>query len=444
MIGLARNPRAAMARGFNACHDPVMSSSESVATYPATASFAGQGDRMAAGPSGMVTTVVLCVLAMIVEGFDTYAIGYVGPAISQAWALPQSTVGTLYATGVCASLVGSVALGAAADRLGRKSLLTWSCLLFGGATLLGAFAPSIEWLFLSRAVAGLGLGASIPCAMALAVESAPPRWRASTPIFLSAMIGAGNLSAGLSAAAVMPAYGWRGLLALGGALPLAVALAMPIFLRESPALAPEPRRRALLSELVTWEMVPRLLIVTTALFAIYMVTFFFGFWMPTLLHDITPDMRQVGLGMALIKTCSLAGSLLVAVLVARLGTRRVLPAVAVLAALALVLLVGRSDGFIGVVLGFGAASFFIDAAFSGAISLGAIVFPSRLRATGIGITIGVARLLGGTAGPMVGGILLDRHFGLHGVTATFAVPLILAAGLIWLALRTRDAAGAAL
>lgn len=378
----------------------------------------------------------LCALAMIVEGFDTYAIGYVGPAISAEWKLSQSFVGLLYATGVVASLFGSVALGTAADWIGRKTLLILSCLLFGGATLLGAAAPSVEWLLLSRAVAGIGLGASIPCAMALAVESVAEHRRAAVPIFLSAMIGAGNLIAGLCAAAIMPLGGWRGLLVLGGALPVLIACAMPFLLRETlarPVATDKPLSSV--SGLFAPAFLPRLITAMLALVAIYMVTFFMGFWLPTLLHEITPDIREVGIAVAIVKTCSLAGSLLIGLLVSRYGIGRVLPPAALMAALAVALFAGSSTSLTGAIIGFSIASFFLDATFSGAISLSTVLFPDRHRASAIGLTIGVARLVGGTAGPMLGGFLLDRHFGLSAISLTFAVPLVVASLLASTALR---------
>lgn len=406
------------------------------ASYPAM-SVPPVDPIVTAGPrrAGSVATILLCGLAMIVEGFDTYAIGFVGPAISREWGLSQSVVGQLYAVGVAAALIGSILFGALADRFGRKGLLIFAMALFGVATLFGALSGSLPALMLSRIAAGIGMGASIPCAMALAAEVAPERYRGSVPVLMSAAIGAGVIVAGLAAAALMPRFGWQGLLFLGAAMPLLIAVAMPRLLLDSRPAATAPGARAPWRMLLSRDLLLLSLTVSAGLFATYVVTFFFGFWMPALIQQVAPDIRTVGLAMAVIKTCSLVGALTIAFLIVRFGMARVLPAAFVVAAVALATLIGNSTSLVEATVSLAIASFFIDGAFSGIVGLGVIVFPSRVRATAIGITLGISRLLGGTAGPMLGGILLDRHLSLHAIAIAFSLPLLIAAVLVLLATR---------
>lgn len=389
------------------------------------------------------TAIALCGLAMIFEGFDTYAISYAGPVMAKQWALSQSVVGQMYAAGVAASLLGSIAFGLLADRHGRKRLLVLATITFGLATLMGAMAPSIGVLILSRVLNGIGLGASIPCAMALAAEAARPAYRAAVPVLMAAAIGTGQIVASLAAAVIMPDHGWRGLLFLGALLPVLLAPLMAYFLVETPMLSSLKEKRAPWYALFSPDVAPSTLLLIGALFATYVVTFFFGFWLPSLLQTVTPDITKVGFAMTLIKSCSLAGSLLVAWLVTVYGMRRILPLTFLLAALGLVLFVGRGQTLIGMTAALAFASFFVDGAFSGIIGLGAAVFPAHLRASGIGVSIGIGRLVGGTAGPMLGGLLLDRHASLSTIGLVFAVPLMAAALLSLLVLSLparRDAA----
>ena len=51
--------------------------------------------------------------------------------------------------------------GALADRFGRRSVILVSMILFGVASLVCAFAPSIEWLWAGRALQGLTGGAGV-------------------------------------------------------------------------------------------------------------------------------------------------------------------------------------------------------------------------------------------------------------------------------------------
>lgn len=121
-------------------------------------------DQAAFAKSSRRTTaaIIVCGLAMIVEGFDTYAVGYVGPLISKEWAMTPLEVGQIYSFGVAASLIGSVVFGALADRFGRRKLLVLATVIFGLATLLGAGATSVGMLILSRVLAGGGWAHRFP------------------------------------------------------------------------------------------------------------------------------------------------------------------------------------------------------------------------------------------------------------------------------------------
>jgi len=121
--------------------------------------------------------------------------------------------------------VGAMVFGHFGDRIGRKSTLVASLLLMGGATVLIGFLPTYQsagWiapllLCVLRFAQGLGLGGEWGGAALLAVENAPPGWRARFGMFpqLGAPVGfiAANglflvLSSILSDAQFL-AWGWR-------------------------------------------------------------------------------------------------------------------------------------------------------------------------------------------------------------------------------------------
>ena len=387
---------------------------------------------------GALLAFTLCSVAMIAEGFDTYGIGYVGPALVKEWGLSRGVVGQLYAVGVVASLFGTLGLGALSDWIGRKWLLVAATVGFGLATVWSALAPNLHILMVSRFLAGLGLGASVPCAMALASSQTPARFRATVPVLMSACIGLGSVVAGLSAAAVMPRFGWRGVMYVGAVFPILVAVLMAPLLTEARALAaaavgPIRMVKPPWRDLLRPRMLLIILTVTLGLIANYTVTFFFGFWLPTLVGSAATDVRTVGLATALIKTMSLFGSVTLGVLMDRFGSGRTLPFAFVAAAVVLVATINDSRQLAALVLSLGVASFFLDGAFSGIIGFGAIVFPPPVRGSGIGITVSIGRLLGGTFGPMLGGVLLGRGLPVKAVCAVFACPLLIAAAMVALA-----------
>ncbi|MGD9811292.1 MAG: MFS transporter [Sphingobium sp.] len=104
-----------------------------------------------------------------------------------------------FAVAFFARPLGAAVFGHYGDRIGRKSTLVASLILMGGSTLAIAFLPThatIGWwapfiLCILRFGQGFGLGGEWGGAALLAVENAPPGWRARFGMFpqLGAPVG---------------------------------------------------------------------------------------------------------------------------------------------------------------------------------------------------------------------------------------------------------------
>lgn len=129
--------------------------------------------------------------------------------------------------------VGALAAGPLADRIGRKKVLVISLLLFGGFSLLTAFAGSLSTLTLLRFLTGLGLGAAMPNAATLMSEYAPQRCRALMVNLMFCGFPLGSSLGGFSSAWLIPHFGWQSVMVLGGVMPLLLALVLIAALPES-------------------------------------------------------------------------------------------------------------------------------------------------------------------------------------------------------------------
>ncbi len=155
-----------------------------------------------------------------------------------------------FAIAFIARPVGAIAFGHFGDRIGRKSTLVWSLMLMGGSTLAIAFLPTYAqagWiapllLCVLRFGQGLGLGGEWGGAALLAVENAPPGWKARFGMFpqLGAPVGF-ILANGLFLILGMflsqedfIAWGWR-IPFLASALLVIVGLWIRLKLTETPA-----------------------------------------------------------------------------------------------------------------------------------------------------------------------------------------------------------------
>ncbi|RYG05191.1 MAG: MFS transporter, partial [Caulobacteraceae bacterium] len=171
--------------------------------------------------------------------------------------------------------LGAVVFGHYGDRIGRKSTLVASLMLMGGSTVAIAFLPTYAQagalapilLCLLRFGQGFGLGGEWGGAALLAVENAPPGWRARYGMFpqLGAPVGfiAANGLFLILGMALTPeqfqSWGWR-IPFLGSILLVGVGLWVRLKLTETPsfakALAEEAPSTVPLAELFKRHLMP--------------------------------------------------------------------------------------------------------------------------------------------------------------------------------------------
>jgi metabolite-proton symporter len=148
--------------------------------------------------------------------------------------------------------VGAIVFGHYGDRIGRKSTLVASLLLMGASTVLIAFLPTYQqagWLApvmlcILRFGQGFGLGGEWGGAALLAVENAPPGWRARYGMFPQLGAPVGFIAANglflilgmLLTQEQFQAWGWR-IPFLGSALLVGVGLWVRLKLTETPAFS---------------------------------------------------------------------------------------------------------------------------------------------------------------------------------------------------------------
>ncbi len=179
-------------------------------------------------------TYLLAAMAIVVDGFDGQMIGYAIPMIMKEWGVTRAAFSVAVACGLTGMAIGSLSAGMIADRLGRKPVLIASIVLFGSATAMIGFAQDVTEIAVIRFFAGLGIGAALPAATTLTAEYIPFRYRTMAVITAIVCYPLGGMLAGLAAGQILPVQGWRTFFLIGGSLPIAYALVLVLFLRESP------------------------------------------------------------------------------------------------------------------------------------------------------------------------------------------------------------------
>src|ERR1700732_853619 len=77
-------------------------------------------------------------LVAMVDGYDTLMLAFIAPLISKEWALHPEIMGAIFASSYAGAALGATAIGIAADRFGRKTMLLASLALVGVFTILCA------------------------------------------------------------------------------------------------------------------------------------------------------------------------------------------------------------------------------------------------------------------------------------------------------------------
>ncbi|BCW73333.1 MFS transporter [Arthrobacter sp. NicSoilB8] len=160
---------------------------------------------------------------MVLDGFDLVVLGTVIPTLIKSHELGFDAVGATFAATI--SLVG-VGLGALfiaplSDRLGRRNLLVACVTWFSIFTIAVVFAPNVAWFSTFRLLAGLGLGACLPAALAYMNDYAPAGTAGKSTTRTMTGYHVGAVATAFLALMVIPS--WRTMFVVGGLAGFALA-----------------------------------------------------------------------------------------------------------------------------------------------------------------------------------------------------------------------------
>lgn len=181
---------------------------------------------------------ILATIGGFLFGYDTAVIGSVLDFIP--YSLNGFALGYLVASTSLGAAVGALLSGFCTDRFGRKSMLVVDAGIYAVGALLSAFTWHAYVLLAARTLIGLAIGADSAIATAYIAEYAPAKRRGALSFLQQWMITVGILVSYLIALAIFTflpglihGFDWRFILGLG-ALPALLALALRVYMPESP------------------------------------------------------------------------------------------------------------------------------------------------------------------------------------------------------------------
>jgi AAHS family 4-hydroxybenzoate transporter-like MFS transporter len=404
-----------------------------------------------------VQLLIWSFLAMFADGYDLSAMPFAAPSLVHEWHLPADVFGPVFSASLIGILFGAPLMGWVGDRFGRRIAIIIGCILYGVSTLSMVLAHSLEQMIALRVITGIGLGGLMPNTIALSSELSPKRWRATLVVLMFTGITLGSGTPGPVAAWLVPLYGWQVLFILGGLVPLIVAACLPFVLPESiKFLVMHPERRPELLRTAR-SLRPELTIADDARFEtasaaraninplqifrgglaaitpllwlcfvmVLMSNYFLNSWMPLLFQISGLSPKAAALTSSLYHVGGTLGGVLLSVLLDRFG----FVAIAVLLVIAVpsIVLIGvpgtgiATLAVVSTIAGFGV----LGGQFGNNASAG-LLYPTAVRSTAVGCAFAIGRF-GGIAGPIVGGLLLQRHWGMPDLFKAASVPMAIGA-----------------
>ncbi|XP_074642627.1 synaptic vesicle 2-related protein-like isoform X2 [Tubulanus polymorphus] len=170
-------------------------------------------------------------LAWMADAMEMMILSILSPALHCDWGIPSWQQAFTTTIVFCGMMLSSSIWGSICDKYGRRAALLLSSLFTFYFGILSAVSPTFVWLLVLRGLVGFGVGGA-PQAVTLYAEFLPTAIRAKAVVMIEIFWALGAVFETLLALLVMPHLGWRYLLGLS-AIPLLIFAAFCVWLPES-------------------------------------------------------------------------------------------------------------------------------------------------------------------------------------------------------------------
>ncbi|MCK1213079.1 MFS transporter [Streptococcus uberis] len=308
-------------------------------------------------------------------------------------------------------LVGGLLFGLLADRHHKFKVFKWTILVFSIATGLIYFTKSIEYLYIMRFIAGIGVGGEYGVAIAIMAGIVPPEkmGRISSLNGIAGQVG--SITSALLAGWLAPALGWRGLF-LFGLAPILLVLWMKLSIdddkiwdngrNESEETSQPVKINQLFKSPTLTAQTLALMVMTTVQIAGY-----FGMmnWLPTIIQtSLNISVKDSSLWMVSTILGMCLGMLTFGQILDKFGPRLVYT-VFLLASSICVYLFQFANSMPTMIIGGAIVGFFVNGMFAGYGAMITRLYPHHIRSTANNVILNVGRAIGGFSSVIIGKIL---------------------------------------
>lgn len=406
--------------------------------------------------------VLVLGIALVVDVMKPATLGFVLPGMRKEYGISVKESAMLPLIALIGTTLGSLIWGMLADRLGRRGSILLASLIFVSTGICGCM-PAFKWNLLMCFFMGLSAGGMLPIVFALLAEIVPAKHRG----WLSVLVGGLGTSGGYLAASgaagwLEPLYSWRILWLLNVPTGMLVIL-LSRFIPESPRFLLHMGRIAEAEHTLGRFGIKLIRLASTDRFkapkhsirqsfrkpyaavtlavCIYgvawgLVNWGFVLMLPTIMQDyLHIDAKIANRLLAKSALIAVPGCVVVSWLYGFWSSKRTLVIAAIGTAFALAAFATVKSGEDYNQTVFSVLTILLLVGLSGMISMlppySVELYPTMFRATGGGLTASSSKL-GGVIGPRAVAVILAAFPGFFVPALTLAVPLLLAAIVLWI------------
>lgn len=405
--------------------------------------------------------ILLSALIIIFDGYDLVIYGVALPKLMVEWQIDTITAGFLGSIALFGMMFGAIIFGSLSDKLesygfSRKKLIILCICLFSSFTFLCGYASNPQSFGIFRFLAGLGLGGVMPNVIALMTEYAPKKLRATLVSLMFSGYAVGGMCSALLGMWLVPQFGWKIMFLLGG-VPLLLVPIIWLLLPESIDYLVRRKKtekafqvlkqidssltfnaqtqislhhenqttsKTPVKDLFSEGRGPITLLFWGSVFMALVLVYALGNWLPKLMVEAGYDLSTSLVFLLALNIGGMLGAIGGGYLADRFNLAKVLCTLFFSGAIALFLLSYNLPTFI----------LYICIAIAGAASIGGQIlllaymsqfYSSNIRATGLGMALGVGRL-GAILGPILCGWLLSLSLPINYNFIALSIPCIIA------------------
>lgn len=402
--------------------------------------------------------VGLCMFFNMLDGFDITAMAIVAGTVSTELELTPDRLGWIFSFALGGMMAGAMLLAPVSDIIGRRKIIIMSVTLVGVSILFTANATTLTEFILLRFISGVGAGAMLASQAALTAEYSPEKYRAFSVAAVTSGYPLGAMMTSVVAGFIMPEYGWRGMFWFGGGLTLLMGAVAWLFIPESlkylferhPANALE-RVNKILSKLKkdTLAALPKIavaqksqkagvastmlkllskeyrvitLTLWTTFFLCFATLYFLMSWIPKLMEDAGHGVAVGREAFFLFNLGGVIGVYLLGILSTRWKLTNIIFLLLFSSAIGMIVFAmapNQQDLLLTIIFVVGVLQ---QGGFTGLYSAAAKAYPTEIRTTGIGWSIGLGRS-GAVIGPALAGYLIAAGLDMSANFYIFAVPM---------------------